>query len=87
MRKVEKLEVLNMETRAYYSGCGGIEIKDIEHGIETYVVFVAGAWTSQPTAHKAKVYYTAEPYFRYNGYTIKLDECILSERVMFGEVI
>lgn len=76
MVKAEKQKVMEMETYAYYSGCGGIELKDIEHGIETYILFVAGAWTSQPTVHRTKVYYTEEPYFRYHGYTIKLDECI-----------
>ena len=76
MKKAEKQKYMEMETYAYYSGCGGIELKDLIHGIEVYVVFVAGAWTSKPTVHKAKIYYTDNPYFRYHGYTIHLDECI-----------
>lgn len=76
MKKAEKQKYMELETVAYYSGCGGIEIKDILNGIENHVVFVAGAWCGNPTVHMAKIYYTDNPYFRYHGYTIHLDDCL-----------
>lgn len=76
MRKEEKQYYLEKEYVGYYSGYSGIEIKDIQYGIEDYIIFVAGAWAGKPTVHKAKIYYTDNPYFRYNGYTIHLDDCL-----------
>lgn len=78
MTKIEKLQVLKAPTIAYWSGCGGVEIKNIEYGINDYVVFVAGAWSNKKTVHKARIYYTDNErvYFRYNNYTIHFDDCI-----------
>lgn len=82
MTKREKEHFLQKESIAYYSGCNGIEIKDFEHGIDDYVIFCANAWYSDSkgkknTVHRAKVYTNnRHSYFRYNGYTIPLDECI-----------
>ena len=70
----------SQETVAYYSGFGGLEIKEFEYGIEDYVYFVANAWQgkSKHTYHKAKVYYDADDkvYFKYQGVKIPLCECI-----------
>ena len=77
MKKLEKMNVLNMPAIAYFSGCGGVEIKRIEYGIDDAVVFVAGAWCSDKSAHRARIYYNNNgAYFRFNGYTIPLSECI-----------
>jgi len=67
---------MEMETKAYYYGLGGIEIKDILYGIEDYVVFVAEAWTTNRSVHKVRIYYGNTPYFIYHGYRIRLGECI-----------
>ena len=65
------------ETVAYYSGWGGIEIKEFEYGIEDYIYYVANAWYSPKTYHKSKVYYDSDiPYFKYNNHKIPLNECI-----------
>ena len=77
MKKTEKKAILDAACIAYYSGFGGIEIKEIEYGINDYITYTAGAWTSQKTAHKSKVYYDSENvYFRYHNNRIKLSDCI-----------
>ena len=78
MTKQEKNNIINMKTVAYYSGYSGIEIKDITHGIEDYVIFVADAFVGKGSAHKALIKYTrkGEPYFTFAGNRIRLDDCI-----------
>ena len=54
---MSKAEILNMPTIAYWSGLDGLEIKDIEHGINDYVLCVSGAWyggKSNERAHRVK---------------------------------
>lgn len=80
MKKAEKKAILDAACIAYYSGFGGIEIKEIQYGIEDYIIYTAGAWTSQKTAHKSKVYYNSEnPFFRYHNYKISLSDCIRAD--------
>lgn len=68
---------LNNKAFAYYSGFGGLEIYDIEYGIEDFVYCVSGAWTSEKRFHKLKVYYNDDDsYINLNGYKIPLNECI-----------
>ena len=77
MTKKEKC--LNNNTIACYYGLGGVEIKDIEYGIEDYLYCVSGAWgiTNNKRYHKLKIYYTEKGgYIRLYGYRIPLDECI-----------
>ena len=81
MDKMQKLDVMAKPTVAYYSGWGGIEIKDIHYGINDYVVFIGGAWHGKPSVHRTKIDYAGNdyevrPYFRYAGHRIYLDECI-----------
>lgn len=82
MTKREKQAYSEMDSVAYYSGCNGIEIKEIQYGIEDYVVFSANSWYSDSKGkrgdiHRAKVYYSANgDYFKYHGYRIPLNECI-----------
>lgn len=78
MTNTEKLQIIEAPAVAYWSGCGGVEIKTIEYGINDHVVFVVGAWSAKKTAHKARIYYTVNEraYFRYHNYTIHFDDCI-----------
>lgn len=79
MTKAEKNGVLILPCIAYYSGFGGIEIKNICYDCgETYIIYVAGAWCSNKTVHRTKVYYTigGNDYFLYKGNRIPLNECI-----------
>lgn len=78
MTKQEKQYYINKEYTAYYSGFSGLEIKEIQYGIEDYIIFVAGAWCSKKSVHRSRIRYTAagRAYFMYNGSRIPLDECI-----------
>ena len=66
--------ISKLDTIAYFSGCGGIEVKHIEYGATDFVYFIAGAWTGNKTAHKARIYYSSRPFIRFHGYRIPLDE-------------
>ena len=78
MTNAEKKAIIDKEYFAYYSGFGGVELKDIEYGIDDSITFVAGAWCSHKSVHRSKVYYSpgGRDYIRYRGYRIYLDECI-----------
>ena len=78
MKKSEKINALNAPAVAYYSGFGGLEVKQIEYDINDYIIFIAGAWNGRRTAHRARIYYTltGRAFFRYNDARIPLDECI-----------
>ena len=78
MRREEKQKYLEKEYIEYYSGYSGIEIKDIQYGIEDYIIFVAGAWYGKKSVHRSKVYYTpsGRNYFKYEGNRIYLDDCL-----------
>lgn len=81
MNKREYCE--SRESIAYYSGLNGLEIKDIEYGIDDFVYCVSGCWYGGKAArrfHRCKIYYPANgkasAFFRVDGYKIPLDECI-----------
>lgn len=77
MTNAEKNYYINKEYEGYYSGYGGIEIKEIQYGIEDYVVFVANAWYGKKSVHKAKIYYNSDStYFKFAGHRIKFSECL-----------
>jgi len=77
MSKSEKMAILSAPCVGYVSAFGGLEVKSIEHGIEDYVLFVAGAWSSARSAHRAKIHYEgAEPYFMYRGSRVKFCDII-----------
>lgn len=80
MTKTEKQYYIDKSCTGYFSGYGGIEIKDIRYGINDYCIFVAGAWCSNKSAHKTRIDYNASgrAYFRYNGNRIYFDECLRS---------
>ena len=66
------------KTIAYAGTLNGVEIKDIEHGIEDYVICVSNAWYNRQDmkAHRVKIYYEDRPYFIIRGTKIYLDECL-----------
>ncbi len=68
---------LSKKTIAYYSGWNGIAIKDIEYGIEDYVICADNYFRGTPSVHRCKIHYESErAYFNLNGHRIPLDECI-----------
>lgn len=80
MTKQSKKQICeNKATVAYYSGLGGLEIKQIEYGIEDHIFLVAGAWHGKRTYHRLKIYYGAKNcYVRLFGQRCPLSEFIRS---------
>ena len=75
---MNKQQIIDMPTIAYYSGLNGVEIKGIEYGINDYVIAVSGAWGGTKTAHRVKIYYnkSGAPYIKLYDVRIPLNECI-----------
>ena len=68
---------MEKETVGYISACGGIEIKEIVYNIEDHVVFIAGAWGPNKSAHKRKIYYNSNgAYFIYAGQRFNFNEIV-----------
>lgn len=62
---------------AYWSGCGGVEFKHIEHGTTDYIYCVANAWHGKKSYHKLKIYYSiTDSYVKLHGYKIWFGDCI-----------
>ena len=77
MTHEEKRQYIEAKPFGYASMFGGIEVKAYEWDIYDHVIYTVGAWTGNPTVHRAKIYYhTDRPYFKYNGTRIYFDEII-----------
>lgn len=69
--------VMAKKTVGYISACSGIEIKEIVHGVDDHVVFIAGAWSAEKSAHKRKIYYNSNgAYFILNGQRFNFNEIV-----------
>ena len=68
----------NNKSFGYYSGFGGIELKDFEYTVNDSIYFTANSWYGKTTYHKARVYIGAKDsaYFKFKGVRIYLDDCI-----------
>ena len=73
------------DTVAYWSGCGGVEIKGIEHGIDDYVICVVNAWYGEKEYKRYKISYfnritggrpDGRARFYPHGYEAFLDDCV-----------
>lgn len=75
MPKVNELR--EVKTLGYWSALGGVEVKDIQYGIEDYVVCLANAWNGKASAHRVKVNYAGNRSFiRVHNTRLYMDECI-----------
>lgn len=63
---------LNNPAIAYYSGFGGLELHSIEHGVDCYLYCVSGAWCSNKSYHKLKIYHNrhGDGFVKLHGYKI-----------------
>lgn len=78
MTKQEKQEYLNKKSIGYWSALGGAEVKEVIYGINDYAVIVTGAWSSEKSVHKVKMYYNGRRYYTtIHGYRLYFDECIM----------
>ena len=79
MNKDEKKLYADKKPIAVYgmSNWGGIEILDIEYGVDDYVISRFNFGEPDKTIHKTKITYGANhSTFRVGRYTIRLDECM-----------
>lgn len=77
MKKEDKKRFLAMESKGYYSGFGGLEVKNIMYGVNDTVVFIVGAWTGSPEVHTARINYNTErAFFTFKGIRVHFDEVI-----------
>lgn len=76
----KKQEYLAKPSVGYYSGFGGMELKEIEYGIEDHAIFISNAWYGGEKAKRycrLKIYYDEDvPYCRFKGEKIPFDEII-----------
>lgn len=75
---MKKSEYSNMKSMAYYSGLSGLELKEIQYGINDYLIVESGSWCSKKSIHRLKVNYdkNGNDYIKLNGYKIPLNEFI-----------
>ena len=74
---MRRQEILDMPTMAVYSGLNGIEVKDIEYGIEDYLLLVSGSLGGKKEAHRLKIHYDNKTnYVKLWGHRIPLNECM-----------
>lgn len=71
---MKKNEIIGMPTIGYWSALGGLEVKEIEYGIDDYCLCVSGAWGGAKTAHRVKIY--DGNCIKLHGYRFKFDECL-----------
>lgn len=78
MTRAEKEEAMKKLTIGIWTDLGGIEVKDIQYGIDDYLVCVTGATTSKPKVQRLKVYSTAtgRAYVITYNRKLYLDECL-----------
>jgi len=78
MTKNKKNEYMNKKSVAYYSGLNGLELKEIEHGINDYMILVSGAWSGTKSVHRVKIqfYKNGDSFINLQGYKINLNEFI-----------
>lgn len=80
MNKAEKQRVIELPTVAtcWEDYPGGVEIKEIEYGIDDYCLCVTQTMTNNPRAHRVKINYSADyrPYISIDGFHIYMDDCL-----------
>lgn len=75
-----------MPTVGCWSDMGGVEVKEIEYGIEDYALVVAGTMSSSPTSHRLKIYTTdSDMYIRLHGRRLKFSECMFVFQTVYGK--
>lgn len=69
-------KIMAMPTIGVNDNFNGVEIKQIEYGIEDYIICVSNSMCTRPRTHRVKLYYGDRPYFNLRGVRIYLDECV-----------
>ena len=75
MTKSEKQNYLNKKTVGYWCDWMGIELKDIEYGINDYAIIVI----QERSVHRVKIYYGIREYIIIRGRRLYFDECLRAD--------
>lgn len=77
MNKTERVHIDDMPTVGYWSCLGGVEVKEIQYGIEDYIVYISNAWNGSRSYHRVKINYDGKRfYITLHGQRLYLDECL-----------
>lgn len=78
MRKEDKKRILEMPTIAtcWEDYPGGVEIKEIEYGIDDYCLCATQTMTDKPSVHRVKIHYDDRAYINLNGFRVYMDDCL-----------
>lgn len=76
MTKSEKQNYLNKKMIGYWCDWRGIELKDIEYGINDYAIIVI----QEKSVHRVKIYYAIKgDYIRIHGRRLYFNECLRAD--------
>ena len=76
MTKSEKQNYLNKKTIGYWCDWWGIELKDIEYGINDYAIIVI----QEKSVHRVKINYGSKrDYIRIYGRRLYFNECLRAD--------
>ena len=74
---MEKSKAMEKKSVGYWSTLGGVELKDIEYGIDDYALVVSGAWIGKQKMHRLKIHYTVDDgYIRVYGLRLHFSDCL-----------
>lgn len=80
MKKEEKIKNLNKKSIWYRSGCNWLEIKDLEYGINDYVIYTINNRYNRKNlkVKRSIIRYNkkGDPFFICDGYTVKFNDII-----------
>ena len=71
-------QYMNKPTLGYYSGLNGLELKQVEYGVDDHAHWISGAWGGGRKYHCLKIYYckNGDAYCKLNGHRIPFSEVI-----------
>ena len=76
---MKKNQYKDYPTIATYSEFGGLAVKHIDYGIDTYLIIESGAYgfATKKTMHRLKVHHSRKhPYIIFSGTRVNTDEFI-----------
>ena len=77
MTNAEKQAYIKAPYIGYWSCFGGVEVKEIQYGIDDHMVVVDNAWYgSNKGVHRVMIHYGTRDYIKLSGTRLYLDECI-----------
>lgn len=77
MTREEKMAYITAPTIGYWSAWNGVEVKEIEYGIDDYLICVSGTFIGRPVVHRLKIHYAGErDYVVIAGHRFFLDDCL-----------